>query len=137
MPTDSQHQSANGVLDDSFPGVPPFPTNIPTAPLVRLSLASLRNSKEESDRLYSACKGLGFFYLDLRKDEAGDRLLNEADQLFEVGKSLFELEREELSKYDYKALGSYFGYKGFGRAVVDEKGSLDRNEFYNVSAINK
>ncbi|KAK4940873.1 hypothetical protein LTR10_019145 [Elasticomyces elasticus] len=28
---------------------------------------------------------------------------------------------------------SYFGYKGFGANVVDRKGNLDRNEFYNVS----
>jgi isopenicillin N synthase-like dioxygenase len=122
-------------MEDSFHDVPPFPNSIPTAPLVRLSLANLRNSHVESERFYSACKGLGFFYLDLRHDEAGEKLLGEADKLFEVGKALFELGREELGKYDYKHLGSYFGYKGFRKAVVDENGTLDWNEFYNVSIL--
>ena len=132
----SKPPSASSVLDDddlSFPNVPPFPDNVPTVPLVRLSLANLRNDGEESARLFSACKDLGFFYLDLRHDETGERLLGEADRLFKVGESLFELGRKELGKYDYKSLGSYMGYKGFGKAVADEGGNLDRNEFYNVS----
>lgn len=58
--------------------------------------------------------------------------MSEADELFKLGEALFELGRGELSKYDYSEQGSYFGYKGFGKAFVDEKGSLDRNEFYNV-----
>jgi hypothetical protein len=75
---------------------------------------------------------LGFFYLDLRGDEAGEKLLNESSQLFGVGRELFDLGREELDRFDYKSLGSYFGYKGFGKGVVNAKGDLDWNEFYNV-----
>lgn len=122
---------------DSFPGLPPFPTAVPTAPLLRISLSRLcAGDKEESARLFSASQALGFFYLDLRNDPQGSEILSEADELFKVGEELFELGREELSKYDYSEQGSSFGYKGFGRAFVDEKGSLDRNEFYNVSLQN-
>ena len=43
---------------------------------------------------------------------------------------------EEKEQYDLgkggAAGGSYFGYKGYGMAVVDRKGTADRNEFYNV-----
>jgi len=124
----SLHQSE----DFSFPNLPPFPNNIPTAPLVRLSLASLRSSPEESDRFFTASKELGFFYLDLRNDPHGERLLSQSSQFFDLAPTFYDLGREELSKYDYKNVGSYMGYKGFGSAVVDEKGNLDRNEFYNV-----
>ncbi len=116
----------------TFSSIPPFPADLPTAPLHRLSLAKLRDNTSESDRLFSSCKDLGFFYLDLREDKEGESLLKDADDLFELAPKLFDIGREELQKYDYKSQGSYMGYKGFGSAVVDEKGNLDRNEFYNV-----
>lgn len=129
------HPQATLTSDSSsltWPSLPPFPSDIPTAPLHRLSLAKLRSSPEESNRLFSSCKDLGFFYLDLRGDTEGEKLLAQADELFDLGPKLYDLGRDELSKYDYKKAGSYAGYKGYGSAVVDEKGNLDRNEFYNV-----
>jgi isopenicillin N synthase-like dioxygenase len=116
----------------TFPNLPPFPLDIPTAPLHRLSLAALRSDPAESERLFQASKDLGFFYLDLRDDAEGEVILKEAGQFFELAPEFYGLGREELSKYDYKSRGSYMGYKGFGSAVVDDKGNLDRNEFYNV-----
>lgn len=135
MSTQTVTQTSVSIGDSDiseFPTLPPFPTNIPTAPLHRLSLAQIRTSPSESERLFAASQDLGFFYLDLRKDELGARLLDEADTLFGVGEQLYDLGPDELQKYDYKHLGSYMGYKGYGSAVVDEKGNLDRNEFYNV-----
>lgn len=130
-----EHTSLETTSPDSlsFPDLPLFPTDIPTAPLHRLSLSRLRNDPTESDRFFDSCKDLGFFYLDLRDDEAGQVLLQEASELFGLAPKLYELGRDELQKYDYKGVGSYMGYKGYGSAVVDEKGNLDRNEFYNVS----
>jgi hypothetical protein len=126
--------SDHELVPDSFPNIPPFPTYVPTAPLLRLSLSRLRaHDAAESRRLFSASKALGFFYLDLRNDNNGEQILSEADELFKVGEELFDVGREELAKYDYSEQQSYFGYKGFGKAYADEKGSLDRNEFYNVS----
>jgi isopenicillin N synthase-like dioxygenase len=119
----------------AFPHLTPFPDDILTAPLLRLSLSKLRNDPVESDRLFSASKDLGFFYLDLTGDDGGEDLLDEADKLFALGPKLYDLGRDELQKYDYKSQGSYMGYKGFGSAVVDEKGNLDRNEFYNVCIV--
>lgn len=118
-----------------FPDLPPFPTDIPTAPLHRLSLTALREDGPESDRFFAASKELGFFYLDLRGDREGEELLKCSNELFALGPKLFDLGREELIKYDYKSQGSYMGYKGFGSAIVDEQGNLDRNEFYNVSSL--
>ena len=119
----------------TFPHLTPFPDDVPTAPLLRLSLSKLRNDPAESDRLFSASKDLGFFYLDLTGDDGGEELLDEADKFFVLGPKLYDLGRDELQKYDYKLQGSYMGYKGFGSAVVDEKGNLDRNEFYNVCIV--
>jgi isopenicillin N synthase-like dioxygenase len=121
----------------SFPDLLPFPKDIPTAPLHRLSLSKVRSDASESERLFSACRDLGFFYLDLRQDEQGEILLKEAEELFKMAPKLYDLGRDELQKYDYKSQGSYMGYKGFGSAVVDEKGNLDRNEFYNVGSLRK
>ncbi|MCJ1249981.1 hypothetical protein MMC30_007207 [Trapelia coarctata] len=119
----------------AFADIPPFPDNIPTAPLLRLSLAKLLakpEDGEESQRLFQASKELGFFYLDLRDTALGEGVLRDVDALFGVGRELFELEREEKQKYDFSGEGSYFGYKGYGQAITDKAGTRDRNEFYNV-----
>lgn len=113
--------------------LPPFPDDVPTAPLLRLSLAKLQsNDSEEVGRLVRACEDLGFFYLDLQQSDIGDSILADADQLFKVGVELYDLPLEEKKKYDFMHKGSYFGYKGFGANVVDRTGRTDRNEFYNV-----
>lgn len=131
MATDSSNQLDPELLQ-SFPDIPPFPANIPTAPLLRLSLPALRQSNAESDRLWSASTNLGFFYLDLRGDALGEQLLSDSTELFDLGEKLFNLGSEELQKYDYSEHGSYFGYKGFAKGVVDKEGRRDGNEFYNV-----
>jgi isopenicillin N synthase-like dioxygenase len=115
----------------AFNNAPPFPEDVPTAPLLRLSLAKLiARDADEVQRFARACEDLGFFYLDLTGP--GDTLLADADQLFEVGEELFDLPLEEKKSYDFTLKNSYFGYKGYGANVVDRSGNLDRNEFYNV-----
>lgn len=119
---------------ENFPGLPPFPDDVPTAPLFRLSLEKLllQKDKGEIQRFCKACEDIGFFYLDLRESEQGNSILGDADKLFTVGESLFELSLEEKQKYDFSKQNSYFGYKAQGAVVVDRQGNLDRNEFYNV-----
>ncbi|KAL5338644.1 hypothetical protein BJX70DRAFT_388516 [Aspergillus crustosus] len=119
---------------NTFPGLPPFPDDVPTAPLLRLSLKDLLARNEaEIQRLGEACVELGFFYLDLRDAGAVAQILENADKLFEIQAGLFNLPLEEKQKYDLSSRKSYFGYKAQGAAVVDRQGTLDRNEFYNVS----
>lgn len=121
-------------LNTSFPDLPPFPTNIPTAPLLRLSLGKLLVGEiSELNRLFEASVEIGFFYLDFQDSQLGSSLLQDVDKLFGVGKDLFELNVEEKNKYDFSKQNSYFGYKAQGVALVDKEGNLDRNEFYNVS----
>lgn len=134
---DSQANFADVI--NNFPGLPPFPDDVPTAPLLRLSLGKLlARDSAELERLYEASVDIGFFYLDLQDSDHGISLLSDADGLFQVGErlfGLFELSLEEKKKYDFSSQNSYFGYKGQGVAVVDKQGNLDRNEFYNVSPL--
>ncbi|KAJ5159902.1 uncharacterized protein N7482_006906 [Penicillium canariense] len=119
---------------NNFPGLPPFPDDVSTAPLLRLSLGKLlAEDIHEFERLFQASVEIGFFYLDLEGSQHGTSLLRDADELFKVGERLFQLSLEEKKKYDFSAQNSYFGYKGQGAAVVDQQGNLDRNEFYNIS----
>lgn len=118
---------------DNFPGIPPFPDDVVTAPLLQLSLGKLlAGDAAEYERLFEASVDIGFFYLDLQDSEHGRSLLHDADDLFQIGERLFELPLDEKKRYDFSAQNSYFGYKGQGVAVVDKDGNLDRNEFYNV-----
>ncbi|KAF2834547.1 Clavaminate synthase-like protein [Patellaria atrata CBS 101060] len=129
------------VVNEPFSAIPRFPGNVPTAPLLRISLIKLiQHNTEEEDRLWSACCDLGFFYLDLRSgldspitNIHGNGLLKDAESLFKVGEELFHLPLEEKVKYNLKDKGSYFGYKGYGSEVINKEGTKDRNEFYNVS----
>ncbi|KAF3037888.1 hypothetical protein E8E11_001604 [Didymella keratinophila] len=118
---------------EAFADIPSFPDNVPTAPLLRISLAKLLSSDAgEQERCWQACQELGFFYLDLRGDD-GEALLEDADQLFELMKTFYDLPVSDKVKYDLKSKGSYFGYKGYGEGIIDAKGTRDKNEFYNVS----
>ncbi|KAJ5496893.1 hypothetical protein N7463_008880 [Penicillium fimorum] len=121
-------------IPNNFPGIPPFPDDVSTAPLLRLSSGKLlAGDPTEHERLFQASTHIGFFYLDLSDSEQGSSLLGDAYNLFQVGERLFELSFEEKKQYDFSGQNSYFGYKAQGAAVVDKQGNLDRNEFYNVS----
>ncbi|RAK93869.1 oxidoreductase [Aspergillus costaricaensis CBS 115574] len=114
--------------------LPPFPSSVPTAPLLRLSLSKLQaHDVTETHNLLQACKDIGFFYLDLRDTEEGTNLLNHADKLFPIGERLFDLPLDEKKKYDLASQNSYYGYKAQGAMIADRQGNLDGNEFYNVS----
>lgn len=112
--------------------LPEFPTDVATAPLLRLSLLKLVNhDAAEIDRFVNACCDLGFFYLYL--DGPGDTIHEQSQQMFNIAEALFDLPLEEKKKYDFSAHKTYFGYKHLGGSVADRTGRLDRNEFYNAS----
>lgn len=92
---------------ESFPGLPPFPADVPTADLPRISYAKIQAGDEiEADRLFEACKRWGFFLLDLRDNLDGSAFLDLADQVEEIGRNFFDLDLEEKNKYHSK--GSSF-----------------------------
>ncbi len=113
--------------------LPEFPTDVATAPLLRLSLLKLADhDPTEIGRFIDACRDLGFFYLHL--DGHGDTIQEQSQRLFNIAEDLFDLSLEEKKKYDFSAQNTYFGYKHLGGSVADRTGRLDRNEFYNASS---
>ena len=69
-------RSRDGDHDLEFQDLPPFPADVPTVPLLRISLRRLVNGEPaELDRLWKACCEIGFFYLDLR-DGRGQETTN-------------------------------------------------------------
>lgn len=100
--------------DLSFANLPPFPSDVPTVPLLRISLKNLLGGDAaEEDKLWRACCDLGFFYFDLRdgngttgEGEAvhGDDLLKAADEMFELAEGVFELDGEEKERYSMVSL---------------------------------
>jgi len=61
-------------------------TVVPTVPLSRISFAKLlAKDKGETERLFQACKNLGFFSLDLRSHPEGTQLLGVSDRLLALG----------------------------------------------------
>ena len=114
---------------------PPFPSSpeFPTVELQTISLAKLlAHDSEEENRVFEACKGRGFFYLELAGPEEGETILNGADELALVGERFMSLSTEEKMKFtpNKKEL---FGYKMLGATNVDAKGTKDNAEFFNVS----
>ncbi|GAM85977.1 hypothetical protein ANO11243_039870 [Dothideomycetidae sp. 11243] len=96
--------------DLDFPDLPSFPEDVPTVPLLRLSLSKLENGDHtETERFWKASCELGFYYLDLTPDEShsannGDKntsqrpridakqLLHDVNELFEISKDdIFEV----------------------------------------------
>lgn len=111
--------------------LPAFPDDVPIAPLLKISMTKLMSGDaEEARRMSLACEDIGFFYMDLTDWDSA--VLSDVASLYQVGKKLFELSLTEKKQYDFSGMGSYFGYKHAGASPIDDKGNLDRNEFYNV-----
>jgi isopenicillin N synthase-like dioxygenase len=132
---------------------PPFPADLPTVPLETIELARLlrdgntqttsaEETQREGDRVFDACRGRGFFYLDLRGSAAGEALLRGAAQIALTGEETFELPLNEKMRYRQNSNGAadgskggrtLFGYKYVGATVTDRSGTKDTAEFFNVA----
>ena len=81
---------------------PPFPEG-PDFPCVHLETISLQklidHDSTEEDRVFEACKGRGFFYLDLAGPEAGETILKGSEDIARVGEDFMALPTEEKMKY--------------------------------------
>jgi isopenicillin N synthase-like dioxygenase len=106
--------------------IPPFPENVPIADISTVDFSVLAADDEASAQaVYDAARGYGFFYV---KNHAID-----SDFMFDLANSVFKLPHEEKMKYGMGSPGGYFGYKRSGSQYVDDKGTPDHSEFYNVS----
>lgn len=87
-------------FEEYFKEIPPFPADVPIADIPTISYSNLKSdSKHDSENLFEACKEQGFFLLDLRGHEEGERLLKDAEMMFDLNVALFDLGNEALLKY--------------------------------------
>ncbi|KAH9892307.1 oxidoreductase [Xylariomycetidae sp. FL2044] len=119
--------------ENVFQYLPPFPDDIPTAPLPTISLADLRSTGNEAAArsLLAAGQTLDFFLVDLRGDDLGERLMGEIDTLFGLSKDLFDLPEESKRDYLHDAPRSFLGYKSRGEVPTETK-QPDHFEWFNV-----
>ncbi|KAI0397749.1 hypothetical protein F5Y17DRAFT_290574 [Xylariaceae sp. FL0594] len=116
---------------------PDFPHGFPTVDLETVSLSKLLGdadtSEEERERVFSICKGRGFFYLDLANHTDGDIISNGADTMGHVAEDIFRLPLEEKVKYRLQGKdGLLDGYKIVGATATDKDGTPDTAEFFNI-----
>jgi hypothetical protein len=96
----------------SLASLPPFPDDVPTAPIARVSLSKiLDGDPDEAASTLEACRTFGFFYLDLRSTSLGDDLLEEAEDLLHLSYKAFDHPIEEKEPYELIKGVSLFGYK--------------------------
>ena len=106
--------------------IPPFPDDVPTANIITVDFDLLKQGDQsQAKAVFDAARGYGFFYI---KNHHVD-----SDFMFDLANELFNLPQEEKDKYDMGTTGGYFGYKRSGAQYIDEKGTKDQSEFYNVS----
>jgi isopenicillin N synthase-like dioxygenase len=81
---------------------PPFPdsSEFPTVELQTISLQRLiDHDGNEEQRVFEACKGRGFFYLELAGPEEGETILKGAEDIARVGERFMALDTEEKMKF--------------------------------------
>jgi hypothetical protein len=94
-----------------FKDVPPFPEDVATMPMRTISLADLRSGAQSTaQEVLLACQDLGFFLLALQGDELGDKMIEEIDELFDVGKDIMNLPDEVKQEYLHDIPKSFLGY---------------------------
>ena len=95
---------------DYFSKCVPFPSDQPIFDLECLSYTKLKaNDVFESAKLYQASRGCGFFLLNLRGSEEGERMLEYAEKAFDISGEVHKMQPDELKKYAFQPPGSLFG----------------------------
>jgi len=107
---------------------PPFPNDVPVAPLRVVDYELLRcGDQEEMDKLFLAAAELGFWYLKNHGTE------EDAKRMFNTFSGTLDLPLAEKMLYEQGDSGNSFGYKAKGKIVTDKNGTLDCSEFFNVA----
>ena len=114
--------------------LPPFPADVPLAPIARISAADLLSSDPFAIvAVLTACQTHGFFYLDLSTAPDGQALLSEATQLQSLAGIAFDIPLEEKMSHHLQKGVSMFGYKAAGTVKQTDKDLRpDLTEFYNI-----
>jgi isopenicillin N synthase-like dioxygenase len=113
-------------ISKMHPSIPPFPSDLRVADIATVDFdLLLHGDLEQAQILLQACQNYGFFYLTNHHVDS--------EFMFGLANAVFSLPLDEKLKYDMGTTGHYFGYKRSGAMFVDDKGTKDHSEFYNVS----
>jgi hypothetical protein len=95
-----------------FSKIPEFPSDVKVIDIPTISFENLKKGiEQDSDNLFEASREYGFFLLDLRNSEEGERLLKDAEKMFDLTAATFDLGPEVLEqKYAYNPPKSLLGY---------------------------
>ncbi|KAF2418007.1 Clavaminate synthase-like protein [Tothia fuscella] len=123
------------MVKSTIDSLPPFPENLPLAPIARISSFKLfSNDASTAAAVLEACQTYGFFYLDLTDSPSGQALVEESEELLKLSKRAFEFPKEEMMKYHLEKGVSMFGYKAAGTVKkTDKELRPDTTEFWNIS----
>ncbi|KAH7259041.1 uncharacterized protein BKA55DRAFT_561966 [Fusarium redolens] len=121
-----------GSLDDA---IPPFPDDVPTVPIARISYSKLKNfDQDEMIKVLEASQSDGFFYLDLTDDPTGKALLNDTEDVLAISKRALNIPLDQKTECLAERGKEMFGYKPAGAVKQTDKDSRpDTTEFFNVS----
>jgi hypothetical protein len=76
-------------------GQPPFPDNLPVAEISSISHKKiLEGDVLEISKLLASARTLGFFRLDFRDSDIGQKILNSANKMFQLSAETFALPTE-------------------------------------------
>lgn len=100
------------IVKTSLGALPPFPDDVPTAPIARITLSKILNGDaDEAASALEACRTYGFFYLDLTSTPLGEDLVQESEDLLDLSHKAFDHPSEEKDPYELIKGVSLFGYK--------------------------
>lgn len=82
-----------------FRRYPPFPGNLPTLPMPRLSYDKLlKNDLSESSSLWEAVTSHGFFLMDFSGSPGGAELIDDVVRAFDASRKFFDQPAAEKEK---------------------------------------
>ena len=114
---------------------PAFPDDVPTAPLLSISLRELdSDAGEASNRLFQACQDFGFFYLDLQGFDLGEAILRESEELHTLQQVFFDIPHHEKDVFGRDKVDPFFSYRWSAcrDGVRDHLDRPGRREMYSV-----
>ncbi|OQU96972.1 hypothetical protein CLAIMM_02977 [Cladophialophora immunda] len=123
------------VATNGAESLPPFPEDVLTIPIAKISYQKiLALDEEEIAKTLKACQMDGFFYLDLTTTESGRHLLELSSECLALAKRAFALAQEEKAVFANEKGTSIFGYKPMGSVKkTDTSAVRDSTEFFNVA----
>lgn len=119
----------------SLSDLPPFPEDVPTVPIARISLSKiLAHDASESAAALEACRTHGFFYLDLTSAALGESLVQQSEDLLQLSYQAFDHPLASKQQHALVKGVSLFGYKEAGTVkLTDPNHRPDTTEFFNIA----